>query len=197
MVEGKQQGAGPGAARRVGRGDEREFEQFFTSSYSRLHAFVTRRLAGSSVDADDVLQDGFVKIAQAFSSWPAERRERESYARRVMGRAAVDAIRARHGRHRQPVREVPLDTVDPMGEERGPLARDITAALARHTGDNGMPEGVLERAAVGELLHVLSGLEQRVLLLTAAGYDHAAIAARLGVSAQRSRESLCSTPAHC
>ena len=181
----------------AGRGNEAEFEEFFRASYTRLHAFVTRRLAGSSVDADDVLQDGFVKIAQAFSSWPAERRERESYARRVMGRAAVDAIRARHGRHRQPVREVPLDTVDPMGEERGPLARDITAALARHTGDNGMPEGVLERAAVGELLHVLSGLEQRVLLLTAAGYDHAAIAARLGVSAQRSRESLCSTPAHC
>lgn len=79
--------------RRARRGDERAFRDLMTAYRGAFYG-LARRYAGSHADADDVLQDAFVKVFQnlgaltqpeAFFPW----------ARRIIVNTALDHLRSR------------------------------------------------------------------------------------------------------
>lgn len=129
---------------------------------------VARRYAPSLTEAEDILQDAFVKIFTRLASFRAEG-SLEGWMRRVVVTTALTAYeRDKYFRRHQPVE----------------------TAYHLHTPD----ADALERLSVEEVFrlidHLPNGCRVVLLLYTVDGYSHAEIGELLGVSESTSKAQL-------
>jgi len=138
--------------------------------YGRLVYRTALRVTESPQDAEDVLQDLFVGLPEAISSYEG-RGSFEGWIRRVAARMAM--MRLRRASHR---REVPFGTLTVAEEEP----------------DTGPDAGVrLEGVALARALTQLAELDRVVFVLREVeGYSHAEIGAILGITGTASRSRL-------
>lgn len=151
---------------------EAAFGEVVTRHAHRLHA-VCLRVLGSHADAEDAVQETFVRLARAGQGFRGEA-ALSTWLYRVARNICVDRIRHQTRRPQTPVADV-TTTSDPASTE------EITAADAR--------------ADLGELGRALARLDDdaRVLLLLVAvddlSYAEAAAATGVAVGTAKSRVS--------
>lgn len=131
------------------------------------------RMTGSREDAEDVLQDVFVGLPQALSSYH-ERGRFESWLKRVTARTALMRLRAQRRRREQSL-EPETEAVSGRADERA----DETAA-------HSIDRLAMERA----LARLPQPLRAVFLLREIEGYAHEEIAGLLGISAGASATRL-------
>ncbi len=149
-------------------GDRKAQRQLFERYKDKMFALCLR-YAPSRADAEDILQEGFVKVFRDLPAWRGEG-SFEGWVRRIMTRTAIDWLKRR--------RTLPLDDVENhewhLGElpadvdEPAPAARMLTRLMQQ------LPDGF--RAVLN--LHVIEG------------YSHPEIAEILGISVGTSKSQL-------
>jgi RNA polymerase sigma-70 factor (ECF subfamily) len=145
--------------------------QFFQAERPRLFS-IAYRMLGSATDAEDVLQDAWVKFNTAD---PNDLRAPRAFAATIVTRLCLDRLKARAKRE----------------EYVGPWLPEPLLTDGRET-----PEVLAERAesvtlAFLVLLESLSAEERAVFLLKEVfDYEHTEIAAMLGTTATNSRQLL-------
>jgi RNA polymerase sigma-70 factor (ECF subfamily) len=89
------------AAARVQSGDMGAFRQIVEATTDRMFR-LSARMMGSLADAEDVMQEAYVKAYQALSSGGFDRRSRvDTWLYRVVANTAIDALRSRKRRPTQ------------------------------------------------------------------------------------------------
>jgi RNA polymerase sigma-70 factor (ECF subfamily) len=89
------------AAERVQSGDMAAFREIVEATSDRMFR-LSARMMGSLADAEDVVQEAFVKAYQALSSGRFDRRSKvDTWLYRVVTNAAIDALRTRKRRRTQ------------------------------------------------------------------------------------------------
>lgn len=151
LTTGNEQQSDEDLVRRVARGDRDALALLLDRHSDRAYAFATR-LLGNPTEAEDAVQEAFLKLWREAGRWQAERGRFAPWFFRIVYNLCIDVIRRR--------RTVGLDTVAEMESDApGPeelaarrLREDrVAAALAR------LPER--QRAAV--LLCYYQGLSNR------------------------------------
>lgn len=131
------------------------------------------RITGSREDAEDVLQDVFVGLLHALSSYD-ERGRFESWLKRVTARTALMRLRAQRRRGEQSLE---------------PATEAVAGRADGHAGDAGAHS--IDRLAVDRALSRLpQSLRAVFLLREVEGYAHDEIAGLLGISAGASATRL-------
>lgn len=131
------------------------------------------RITGSREDAEDVLQDVFVGLPHALSSYD-ERGRFESWLKRVTARTALMRLRAQRRRGEQSLE---------------PATEAVAGRADGHAGDAGAHS--IDRLAVDRALSRLpQSLRAVFLLREVEGYAHDEIAGLLGISAGASATRL-------
>jgi RNA polymerase sigma factor (sigma-70 family) len=147
------------------RPSEDRFEALFRSLYRELHA-LTYRLVGDQQEAEDVLQEAFLKLAGAdVLRRPDD--EVRAWLRRVCLNTGHNKIRARRRADHHVDRAARLSVAAAASEDPGPL------------------HGVLlqeRQDAVRRALDALPRNQRDCLLLRHSGYSYAEIAATLEIS---------------
>jgi RNA polymerase sigma factor (sigma-70 family) len=152
-------------AERVLGGDELAFRQLYRRHTPRLHQLVLRLVGGREADAEDVVQDTWLKATERLGSFRWE----SSFATWLcaIGLNVVRELARRRSRrpevdwpeHHDPPQAAPLDLVDPL---------DLERAVA------GLPAGY-------RTVLVLHDVE---------GYTHEEIGAALGIASGTSKSQL-------
>ncbi len=97
------------AVRRVAAGDAAAFRRIVAATSATL-VRLGARITGSQSEAEDVVQEAYVKAFQAISGGRFEQRAKvATWLRQIVTHGAIDALR---GRARRPV---PSETVDDVG----------------------------------------------------------------------------------
>lgn len=131
------------------------------------------RLTGSREDAEDVLQDVFVGLPHALSSY-RERGRFESWLKRITARTSLMRMRAQRRRREE--------SLDPTAE---------AATYRAHTDADAAAGDVIDRLAMQRALAQLPQTLRAVFLLREVeGYTHDEIAELLGISAGASATRL-------
>ena len=152
---------------RIATRDEAALAELY-DRHSRPTYSVIMRILGSPLDAEDVLQETFVRVWSRADTYDALLGSPAAWLTRIARNRAIDRLRARRIRLRSPV--------DPAGDAPSsgePITRDT-------------PETVLEsRSMAGTVRTALAALtsSQRALIEAAffEGYTHSELAARFGV----------------
>jgi RNA polymerase sigma-70 factor (ECF subfamily) len=111
------------AALRVSRGDPRAFRRIVAATSPRLIRLAAR-LLGSVEEAEDVVQESYVKAYRSLTEGKFDQRASVgTWLYRIVSNAAIDALR---GRARRPV---PSDTMD-EGTWNGAASAEARLALA-------------------------------------------------------------------
>ncbi|MEZ5317121.1 MAG: sigma-70 family RNA polymerase sigma factor [Vicinamibacterales bacterium] len=147
----------------VAHGDEEAFRHLFRRHTPRLYALAYRLMAGRAADAEDVIQDTWLRAARHLGTFEW----RSSLSTWLTG-IAINCARERL-RRRTP------EAVDPAT-----LAAIVMAA------DAGVPDVDLERA----IALLPDGYREVLVLHDVEGFTHAEIATRLGVSPGTSKSQL-------
>ena len=160
-----------GLLQRIARRDEAALAELY-DRHSRIAYSVIIRILGSPSDAEDVLQETFVRVWSRVETYDAVLGSPGAWLVRIARNRAIDRLRARRVRGDVNVEPVlmPDDSAAPPWE---PLTRDT-------------PETVLVgRTTAGALQTALAALTppQRVLIEAAFfdGYTHSELADRFGV----------------
>lgn len=83
------------AARRVAKGDDAAFRQIVVATADRLVRLAARML-GNAADAEDVVQESYVKAHRALSSGQFDGRSSvKTWLYRIVTHASIDAMRSR------------------------------------------------------------------------------------------------------
>lgn len=151
--------------------DERAVADLY-DRHSRLVFSVIRRILTNPADAEDVLQDTFVRVWSRAETYNASLGSPATWLIRIARNRAVD--RLRHQRTRADV-----DAPAPNTNDSGEIHTALAAVSER-------PDVRTEDAAIGATLRAaVAGLPatQRVLIEAAyfEGYTHQELAAKLGV----------------
>jgi RNA polymerase sigma-70 factor (ECF subfamily) len=151
------------AVARVLAGDAAAFERIVAEFGDRL-VRMSARMLGSAADAEDVVQEAFVKAYGAMTRGEFDRRSRvETWLYRIVVNATLDAKRAR-------ARRAWITTGD-------------DAAIAAASGDAASAEAHVALRELSELLGALPEEQQVALHLKAIeGFSAAEIAAIVGAS---------------
>lgn len=141
------------------------YQRALFDKYAPKMLAVCARYAKSSEQAEDVLQDGFVKVFGKLKDYKGEG-SLEGWIRRILVNTALDQIR-KEAKHQF---NVPLDDVSYRIEQKelildGLMAEDLMQLI------QSMPEGY-------KVVFNLFAIE---------GYSHAEIAERLGISENTSK----------
>ena len=149
--------------------DEAALAEFY-DRHSRLAYSVIMRIIGSPSDAEDVLQEAFVRVWSNADSYDAMLGSPATWVTRIARNRAIDRLRARRVRGKIAAIQAGDEDASPSWE---PVTRDT-------------PETVLElrttEGAVRSALEVLTPA-QRALIEAAffEGYTHSELAVRFGV----------------
>ena len=146
--------------------------------HSRYLFSVANRLTGSAADAEDVVQEAWLKAHRQLGGFEA-RADVRTWLHRITVNCAIDFIRAR--RHRE-------DAHDPADLEQGPLSergadRQVTPLRLAQSGEI--------RQRVGEALGRLTGLERAAFTLRhMEGMSIDEVGAALGLKASATKHSI-------
>ncbi|HYA98113.1 MAG TPA: RNA polymerase sigma factor [Methylomirabilota bacterium] len=150
-------------------GDLSAYERLYALHGSRMKS-LARQLLGSQLDAEDAVQETFLKIQRAISSYRGQSAF-STWAFRILVNSCYD-LRRRRGRRRE-VPDTPSEGHDPLPEPRGPCAHPAL------------------RLALERSLAKLPDRQREIFLLyEVEGFAHAEIAAMLGVSEAVSKNTL-------
>lgn len=140
------------------RRDRLAFAELYRLTAPRLFA-VARRFLPAAPDAEDALQDAYMRIWQRAEHFDPARGDPLAWMVGVLRNACIDRLRARGRTARN---EECLDEVDEAA---------ILVAPAE-----------LDRLAIGRCLGLLAASEQRVIMLAVReGFSHTEVSARLGL----------------
>lgn len=161
-----------GLLQRIAIRDETALAELY-DRHSRLAYSLIIRILGSASDAEEVLQETFLRVWTRVETYDAVLGSPAAWLIRIARNRAIDRLRAR--RIRENI------SVEPAGQGEDGAPR---AAWEPRTGDT--PETVLAgRATAGAVQTALAALSptQRVLIEAAffEGYTHSELAARFGV----------------
>jgi RNA polymerase sigma-70 factor, ECF subfamily len=151
--------------------DERAVAELY-DRHSRLVFSVIKRMLRSQSDAEDVLQETFVRVWSRADTYDASLGSPSTWLTRIARNRAVDRLRAQRTR-------AAVDAVPPDTDESGEIRMAVAAVSDR-------PDVRTEDAAVTTALRgAVARLpeSQRVLIEAAyfEGYTHQELAARLGM----------------
>jgi RNA polymerase sigma-70 factor (ECF subfamily) len=150
-------------------GDLVAYERLYQLHGARMKS-LARHLLGSRLDAEDAVQDTFLKIQRAISSYRGQSAF-STWAYRILVNSCHDLRRRRVRRHE--VSDMEPESGDPAPEPRGPGAHPAL------------------RMALERALAQLSGRQREIFLLyEGEGFAHAEIAAMLNVSEAVSKNTL-------
>jgi RNA polymerase sigma factor (sigma-70 family) len=145
--------------------NNRTAQKLLYDRYAGAMMGVCYRYTKSLADAEDVLQEGFVKVFHHLGQYKSKG-ALEAWMRRIMVNTALDYLQ-RHSRYRN---ELQLDQV------------------AMHPVTNEQPELLMDTKDLVELIRELPAGYQAVFNLVAIeGYNHIETGAMLGISEQTSR----------
>lgn len=141
--------------------------------YERLYAYgmsIALHYAGHRPEAEEIIQDAFVKLFRRLRQDPPTGNLR-SYFGRIVVNAAIDLLRQR---------------------QRRPRTTELTDATAAHLGvSRNVGTDLLQRAEIYRLLQLLPPACRMVFNLhVLEGYKHPEIAHRLGISVGTSKSNL-------
>jgi RNA polymerase sigma-70 factor (ECF subfamily) len=106
---------------RIGAGDREAFRELYARYSGPLHA-LTLRMAGESRDAEELLQDVFLKIWRSAPAYDAGRARPFTWAVMIARRTCIDALRRRGGARR----DVPVDAAGARADEAAVTPADAT-----------------------------------------------------------------------
>jgi RNA polymerase sigma-70 factor (ECF subfamily) len=158
-------------------GDTEAFRSL-VERHSRYLFSVAHRMTGSAADAEDVVQDAWLKAHRQLGGFEA-RADVRTWLHRITVNCAIDFIRAR--RHRE-------DAHDPADLEQGPLSErgadgQVTPLRLAQSGEI--------RRRVGEALGHLTGLERAAFTLRhMEGMSIDEVGAALGLKASATKHSI-------
>jgi DNA-directed RNA polymerase specialized sigma24 family protein len=149
-------------------------------------------------DADDALQQAYLRLMGDFERWPADLtdEQRLAFAHRTVHLAAKDALRQQFGRSdRAPKpREIPVDFAEDSREDDAAtsptqfLAQQLlSSSAARYPGDDEHLDTALKVAALG----ALDPVAHRIVTASQLGLNHRQVAKQLGLSHQTVRAKDC------
>jgi RNA polymerase sigma-70 factor (ECF subfamily) len=169
-VESSSSEADLGLLQRIAIRDEAALAELY-DRYSRRAYSVIMRILGSQSDAEDVLQETFVRVWSRAETYDALMGTPSAWLTRIARNRAIDRLRARRVRGNVAVGPIQAGDGPPRSEE--PVTRDT-------------PETVLEgRTMAGAVRTALAALTpaQRALIEAAyfEGYTHSELATRFGV----------------
>jgi RNA polymerase sigma-70 factor, ECF subfamily len=156
-----------GLLQRVATRDETALAALY-DRYGRLAYSVIMRILGSPAEAEDVLQETFVRVWSRADTYDALLGSPATWLTRIARNRAIDRLRARRARA-----HVAVDAADVAPRSAEPVTRDT-------------PETLMEgRATAGAVQTALASLTpaQRALIEAAffEGYTHSELALRYGV----------------
>jgi RNA polymerase sigma-70 factor (ECF subfamily) len=156
---------------RIASRDETALAEFY-DRHSRLAYSVIMRILGSTSEAEDVLQETFVRVWSRGDTYDSLLGSPAAWLTRIARNRAIDRLRARRARGRSDGTPT-VHGDDAPGRSWEPVTRDT-------------PETLLEdRTTAGAVRTALATLtpEQRALIEAAffEGYTHTELAARFGV----------------
>ena len=158
-------------------GDTEAFRSL-VERHSRYLFSVAHRMTGSAADAEDVVQEAWLKAHRQLGGFEA-RADVRTWLHRITVNCAIDFIRAR--RHRE-------DAHDPADLEQGPLSErgadgQVTPLRLAQSGEI--------RRRVGEALGHLTGLERAAFTLRhLEGMSIDEVGAALGLKASATKHSI-------
>ena len=160
-----------GLLQRIATRDEAALAEFY-DRHSRLAYSVIMRILRSPSDAEDALQETFVRVWSRADTYDALLGSPAMWVTRIARNRAIDRLRARRVRGNAAV-ELAVHTGHASPRSGKPAAGDT-------------PETVLESHSIAEAVRTaLAGLtaEQRTLIEAAffEGYTHSELATRFGV----------------
>lgn len=142
---------------RTGRGDRAAFRGFYELVATPLHSLALR-MVGNAEDAEDLLQEAFVKMWRYAGSYDARRARPFTWAVTILRNTCIDHLRQRRSRPQPvPLPESPADGPEPAVEEsarrqaeRSETVQSVRAALGRFATNQ---RGALELALFSGLTH--------------------------------------------
>lgn len=148
--------------------------------HSRLVYSVALRMLRSAADAEEVLQETFVRVWSRADTYESALGSAAGWLTRIARNRAIDRIRARKARRNVDATLMPdsTDRFDPVGRTRpGPEAEPTTTVTPEVTLQEAATAGMV-RGALGRLPDT-----QRALIEAAffEGYTHSELAERFGV----------------
>jgi RNA polymerase sigma-70 factor (ECF subfamily) len=170
-VESSSSEADLGLLQRIAIRDEAALAELY-DRHSRRAYSVIMRILGSQSDAEDVLQETFVRVWSRAETYDALMGTPSAWLTRIARNRAIDRLRARRVRGNVAVRPI-VQAGDDAPRSEEPVTRDT-------------PETVLEgRTMAGAVRTALAALTpaQRTLIEAAyfEGYTHSELATRFGV----------------
>jgi RNA polymerase sigma-70 factor (ECF subfamily) len=160
-----------GLLQRIASRDEAALAEFY-DRHSRLAYTLIMRILASPSDAEDVLQETFVRVWSRAETYDAVLGSPSAWLTRIARNRAIDRLRARRTRANLAVDPVVLAR-DKAPRSREPVTRDTPESVQ---------EGETTAGAVRTALATLMP-EQRALIEAAffEGYTHSELATRFGV----------------
>src|SRR5262245_30738116 len=161
-----------GLLQRITTRDDVALGEFY-DRHSRLAYSVIMRILGSPADAEDVLQETFLRVWSRAETYNPLLGAPATWLVRIARNRAIDRLRARRVRA-----NVAGEPAVNAGDEDSPRAEELVTRDTPQTGLEG-------RTAAGAVRSALAALpsEQRVLVEAAffEGYTHSELATRFGV----------------
>lgn len=143
-------------------------QEFLYKRFSRRMYGVCLRFARNTLEADDILQEGFIKVFAHLKDFRSDG-SLEGWVRRVIVNTAINYYNSRL----QELNETPIDKAVVM---------------------NSTTEDILDKISAGDLLHLIQGLPEgyRMVfnLYVIEGYNHQEIAEMLKISENTSKSQL-------
>lgn len=141
----------------AGAGDREAFRELY-SRYSRPLFSLAVRLMGDPGEAEEQLQDAFVKIWQNAASFDSRKSRPFTWAVTITRRTCIDRLRKR--RHRVPTAPLAPGAEDSLGGPAGPDAADITEAREDSQRLRGALAGIPQNQRSALELALFSGMTQ-------------------------------------
>ena len=143
---------------RLQRGDEAAFEELVRSHGGRLLS-VARRFLGSSEDAQDAVQEAFIRAFKAIHTFE-ERAQLHTWLHRILVNTALMKLRARRRKPEEPIDEL-LPTFTADGHQTVD-SRDWSDALLERKETTGIVRDAIARLPDAyRIVLVLRDLEER------------------------------------